>query len=83
MEVKKILLKYKQLERDYGGKWKYLGMSRWECDDNKRYVQAVHRCSCDDEHCGSSPAYYIYGGPSVKEVYFEGQSFSICTSPPI
>lgn len=82
VKVKRVSPKYKQLEEQLGGKWKYNRRSHmWECDDG-RMVWAVKGCSCDYD-CGSSSRYYCYGGkgPAVA-VHFIGQGFSLCTSPP-
>ena len=85
MKVKRVPSKTKQLEEKFGGKWKYNRHGHlWE-DDNGRSVWAVSGCSCDYD-CGSSPRYYLYGDKTKDHaisVYFEGQGFSLCKSPPM
>lgn len=78
--VKKIKPKYKQLEEKFGGIWEYnLGGHLWESDDGRK-CWAVRSCSCDNELCGSSPQYYVYGRKNTEEMFFDGQEFSFCTS---
>ncbi len=81
MDITRIKPKYKQLEDQLGGKWKYNNSGHlWECDDG-RMVWPVCSCSCDYD-CGSSPRYYCYGGGKSVEVNFQGQRFGLCTAPP-
>ncbi len=71
------MTKVKQLEKQFGGKWEYLGMSVWDCLDDERSVQCVAGCSCDFD-CGSSPRYYLYGDGIPKEVHFKLIEIRLC-----
>lgn len=58
----------------------------WFCDDDKRTVSAVSRCSCcDDEECEVPPIYYLYGDGLPKEVIWDtipvGYPFFKCRKP--
>ena len=77
--------KVKQLEKKFGGKWKYRGSSFWECLDNDWSVWAVRGCSCDDEHCKAPAQYYLYGNGVPTRVHWEGISvlFPLCKGPNI
>lgn len=72
--------KVKQLEKRFGGKWKYRGMGGWDCLDDERTVQCVTGCSCDDFDCdcGCSPKYYLYGDGIPKEVHFKLIEIKLC-----
>jgi len=41
------MTKVKQLEKLFGGKWRYLGPAYWECDDGKHHVWAFGTINCD------------------------------------
>ena len=59
-----------KLGEAFGGKWKYNGFGRWDCDDGIRYV--FRCCSLDD----SQPArewirpvqYWLYGAGDPQRV---------------
>ena len=83
MDVIRNELKYKQLERMFGGTWKYTHVGHlWECDDG-RMVWGVPTCCCDGP-CSSIPKYYLYGsdGEQTEEVHFDGQRLSVCMTNP-
>lgn len=71
------MTKIKQLEKQFGGKWEYLGMSVWACPDDKKTVQCVSDCSCDFD-CYCSPKYYLYGDGIPKEVHFKLIAVRLC-----
>ena len=77
--------KVKQLEKKFGGNWKYRGSSYWECLDDSRAVWAVRGCSCDDEQCEAPAQYYLYGAGVPMRVYWECTPviFKLCKGPKI
>ena len=79
------MTKVKQLEKKFGGRWKYRGSSYWECLDDNRAVWAVSGCSCDDECCDVPARYYLYGDGTPKEVYWENSlvNLKLCKGPKI
>lgn len=73
--IKRCKPKYKQLEEQFGGTWKYYAsVGSWYCDDGLRSVSRVAGCSCDD-YCDHPPRYYLYGDGVPKNVYFHGVKF--------
>ena len=77
--------KVKQLEKKFGGRWKYRGSSYWECLDNDRAVWTVHDCSCDDENCPTPPAYYLYEDGIPQRIQWDQTPilFKLCERPKI
>ncbi|MHA2279906.1 MAG: hypothetical protein ACXAC5_03390 [Promethearchaeota archaeon] len=60
--------KTKYLEKHFGGKWKYDGVTSWWCDDGKRHVSRTASCMCDDI-CNHPPRYFLYGKDEVREIH--------------
>ncbi len=55
----------KYLSKQFGGKWTYDHICSWWCNDDKRNVNRVSSCICDDV-CDHTPYYYLYGDVTPK-----------------
>lgn len=55
---KRIKNKSKYFEQKFGGKWKYDGVCRWECDDGKRSITKCSSCMCDSP-CNHPPRFIL------------------------
>lgn len=64
------LTKVKLIEKTFGMKWKYDGVSSWWSEDYKSHISRVNVCGCDD-FCTHPPGYYLYReGTYAKKVIF-------------
>jgi hypothetical protein len=59
--VRKIPI-VKQLASKFGGKWTYVGMNSWECDDGNRTARRTSSFSPNDDDDGIrwSGTIYVY-----------------------